>query len=116
MRIQTQTQGFDLTDHIRDHVEQQLCFHLANFDSYVMSVDIFLRDVNGPKGGPDKKALLRIQLSTGATVAIERTRSDLYAAITHAARQSKRAVRRSLGKSRHMEKLAVRELRQHPAS
>ena len=116
MRIQTQTQGFDLTDSIKEHVDQQLCFHLANFESAVMSVDVYLRDINGPKGGPDKKVLLRIHLSTGSTVAIERTRSDLYAAFTHAARQSKRAVRRSLGKYRHMEKLAARELRQNPVA
>ena len=114
MRIQTQTQGFDLTESINTHVKEQLHFHLANFATFVISADVFLRDINGPKGGPDKKVLLRLHLSTGTTVAIERTRSDLYAAILHAARQAKRTVRRTLGKHRNMEKLVARELRQNP--
>jgi len=112
MNIQLQTQGFDLTDAISVHVHRQMNLNLVNFESHIVSVDVFLSDINGPKGGPDKKALVCIRLDSRSTVAIERTRADLYAAITLVSRQAKRAVRRALNKHRRMEKRALRELRQ----
>lgn len=114
MNIQLHTQGFDLTPAIESHVRKQLRFHLANFESHVVYVDVYLRDINGPKGGPDKRVLVRAQLSTRITIAAERTRSDLYTAVTNAARQAKRAVRRSLNKHRRMEKYSLRELSRLP--
>ena len=112
MNIQTQTQGFDRTDAINEHVERQVKTNLANFESHIVSVDVFLCDINGPKGGPDKKALVCVRLDSRNTVTIERTREDLYASITLVFRQAKRAVRRALNKNRRMEKQALRELRQ----
>jgi len=112
MNIQLQTQGFDLTDAISSHVQKQMNFNLVNFESHIVSVDVFLSDINGPKGGPDKKALVCVRLDSRSTVTIERTREDLYAAITLVSRQAKRTVRRTLNKHRRMEKSALRELRQ----
>jgi ribosomal subunit interface protein len=112
MNIQLQTQGFDLTDAISAHVHRQIDFNLANFESHIMSVDVFLSDINGPKGGPDKKALVCIRLDSRSAITIERIREDLYAAITIVSRQANRTVRRALNKHRRMEKSALRELRQ----
>lgn len=114
MNIQLQVQGFELTPAIDAHVRRQIHFNLASFETHVISVDVYLRDINGPKGGSDMKALVCIRLASRIVVKVERTRADLYAAMSLAARQAKRAVKRSLSKHRHMEKLALRELRQFP--
>lgn len=114
MNIHLESQGFEITSSIREHVTKQLNFNLANFASHVMSVDVFLRDVNGPKGGADMKALIRVSLDEGQPIKVESTRPDLYASVILAARQAKRAVRRTLSKQRRMEKLAIRHLRQFP--
>ena len=112
MNIQLQAQGFDLTDAISAHVQRQIAFNLANFENHIVSVDVFLSDINGPKGGPDKRVLVCIRLESRRTITIERTREDLYSAIAIVSRQAKRAVRRTLNKHRRMEKYALRELRQ----
>lgn len=112
MNVQLQTQGFDLTASINDYVRGQIDFNLANFESHVISVDVYMRDINGPKGGEDKKVLIQTRLDSGQVITVERTRADLYATITVATRQVKRSVRRALGKHRFMEKIALRELRQ----
>lgn len=111
MNIKIQTQGFDLTSAIEEHVCNQIHFNLANFDHHVISLDVYLRDVNGPKGGEDMKALIRIRLDTGKVVTVSRLRSDLYAAISVAARQAKRSVRRALRKRRFVDRVALRDLR-----
>ncbi len=114
MNVKIHTQGFDLTPAIKEHVYRQLHFNLANFEGQVLVAEVFLRDVNGPKGGPDKKALVCIRLSSRLNIAVERTRSDLYTAVNQVSRQAKRAVKRTLNRHRRMEKLAVRNLRQFP--
>lgn len=114
MRINLETQGFELTPAIHAHVLKQLNFNLANFDSHIVSVNVFLRDVNGPKGGADMKTLIHVMLETRHSIKVESTRTDLYASVVIAARQAKRAVRRSLSKHRRMEKLALRHMRQFP--
>lgn len=114
MKIHLETQGFEATPAIKQHVLKQLKFNLANFDSHIMSVDVFLRDINGPKGGADMKALLQVKLESRHAVKVESTRTDLYAAVVLAARQAKRAVRRTISKQRRMEKLALRQMRQFP--
>ena len=112
MRTEVCTQGFDITPAIEAHVRKQLDINLANFASHIVSVQVFLSDINGPKGGPDKKALICIRLGSRLNVTVERTRSDLYLAVTGAARQAKRATRRTLNRHRRVERLALRNLRQ----
>ena len=112
MNIQLQVQGFVLTDAINAHVHRQIALNLVNFDSHILWVDVFLSDINGPKGGPDKRALICIRLDSRRVITIERIHEDLYNAVSSVSRQAKRAVRRTLNKNRRMEKLALRELRQ----
>lgn len=112
MKTEVCAHGFDMTPAIETHVRRQLAINLANFVSHIVSVEVFLSDINGPKGGPDKKALICVRLGSRLTVKVERTRRDLYLAVTGAARQAKRAVKRTLNRHRRMERLALRQLRQ----
>ena len=111
MRIQLESQGFDVTPPIRGHVDDQVAFHLSNFSAHVSAVNVYLSDINGPRGGPDKRVVVDVSLGRFGAVTVEQTREDLYAAVRQAARQAGRAVRRTLGRARRMERLATRELR-----
>ena len=64
----------------------------------------FLKDANGPKGGVDKQALIRVQLRNRQVIALETTHENLYAAIKKSAKRAKRTVRRHLSKSRRIQK------------
>ena len=64
MKIHLQTQGFELTSAIDTHVRKLLGRHLAGSQNNIIAVDVFLSDVNGPKGGIDKRALVCIQLAS----------------------------------------------------
>jgi ribosome-associated translation inhibitor RaiA len=114
VNVRIQSQGFDLTPAIEAHIRKQLGFNLASFDSYIVSVDVFMSDINGPKGGRDKKAVISVRLTSRLIVTVERTRSDMYATLTLVARQAGRSVRRTLSKHRRMEKLALRQMQQYP--
>lgn len=114
MNIHLHTQGFELTTAIQTHVNRQIDFNLSNFATHIQAVDVYLKDINGPKGGCDMKAIVCVSLMSRQVVKVECTRDDLYVAVSMAARQAKRSVKRGLSRNRHMSKLAARELRQFP--
>ena len=55
MKIFLQTQGFELTSAIDTHVRKQLGRHLAGSQNNIIAIDVFLSDINGPKGGVEKR-------------------------------------------------------------
>ena len=111
MRIQVQTQGFDLTSAIDEHVKRQLARKLGPMQDQIFAIDVFLGDINGPKGGEDKKALVSVQLTSRLAVRFEAIHTDLYAAVSVAARRAKHSVKRTLRKHNRMKKAELRELR-----
>ena len=98
MNITIRTQGFDTTGAIDGFVRQQADAALEKFSEHIVSVDVFMKDINGPKGGIDKQVLARIRLPGRQLIAMEVTRADLYAAVTVCLRRAKRAVRRAVKK------------------
>lgn len=111
MRIYIQTQAFELTSAIESHVRKQLERNLGPLEEQIIAVDVFLGDINGPKGGRDKKALVAVQMVSRLSVRFEAMHSDLYSAISLAARRSKHSVKRILRKHNRIAKAELRQLR-----
>lgn len=110
MNISIKAQGFDVTAAIDAFVREEVRLTLARYADDIVSVDIFLKDTNGPKGGVDKQVLMHIHLRGLRPLALLTTREDLYGAIKLASKKAKRVVRRNLRKSRRFEKLSLRRL------
>ncbi len=85
---------------VRDSVENAF----ARLDHDIVSVDVYLKDLNGPKGGVDKQALVCARLRNRQVVTVTTTHEDLYAAIIRGVQRTKRAVRRRLRRARHIRK------------
>jgi ribosome hibernation promoting factor len=113
MRVHLQTQGFELTSAIDAHVRRQLGRHLAGSEDNIIAVDVFLSDINGPKGGIDKKALVCVQLASRLAVSFEAIHSDLYRAVTVASRKARHSVKRTLRRQKRLEKRELRQMRQY---
>ena len=111
MRICLQAQGFELTSAIDSHVRTQLAKNLGPMDEQIIAVNVFLSDINGPKGGKDKKALISVQLISRLSVRIETVHTDLYAAVSVASRRTKHTAKRTLQRHNKIEKAQLRKLR-----
>ncbi len=119
MHAKIETQGFEITAAIEAGVRRQLDRALNRFGADVLAVDVFLSDVNGPRGGNDKKALIRASLKGLPPISISTEHRDLYVAISRSAKRMQRAVRRDLRKSRRIEPrrlLGLRRLLVDPAT
>ncbi len=100
MRIDIQALGFELTPALRAHTKRRLHFALGRSDTQVSRLWVRLSDLNGPRGGDDKRCHVRITLTDAPEVVIEDTEADLYVAIDRAADRAGRTVARRLERSR----------------
>ncbi|MDP1735448.1 MAG: ribosome-associated translation inhibitor RaiA [Sulfuritalea sp.] len=112
MNIQIHAQDFALTEGLREHVARRLAYALNHGQDIVSRIVVRLSDVNGPRGGVDKRCGIEIRLKGTSAVAIEDTEADLYAAIDRAADRAGRTLDRRL--SRRREFPVVSMSRQQP--
>ena len=96
MRVDIKTSGFDLTDGLRDHARRRLEFALDWAGHDIGRVSISLSDINGPRGGKDKRCQILIPLPGNRDVVIQDTESDLYVAIDVAADRASQTLERRL--------------------
>jgi ribosomal subunit interface protein len=104
MNVRIQTQGFSLTPAIGAWVHEQMRSAVSRYADEIIGVDVFLRDLNGPRGGHDKQAVVRLHLRHNAPMAVTSTYDDLYRAIDDAARRAGRTVRKSVKRKRRIER------------
>ena len=96
MQIAIQARGFPLTDALRNHTHTRLGFTLSHAADRIRRVGIRLSDLNGPRGGVDKRCLIEVRLDGLPTVVIEDIQPDMYAAIDRAVGRAARTVMRRL--------------------
>ncbi len=102
MRIHVRSRGFELTEALRAHAERRLLFALGRFGGRVQSVMLRIDDVNGQRGGADKRCQIAARLAPWGEVRVEEMDGDLYAAISRAADRLDRAVARETERRREM--------------
>jgi putative sigma-54 modulation protein len=96
MKIDVQARDFPLTDALRRHAERRLRFTLSRNEGRIRRIEMRLSDVNGPRGGQDKRCQVRMVLGGMPELVIEDTETDLYAAINRAVSRAGRNLARRL--------------------
>ena len=96
MKIGIQCRGFSLTSALAGRVRKRLDFLLGRRFNRLRRVDVTLSDLNGPRGGVDKRCLVKVSIDGLRPVVIEDIQSDLYMAIDRAAWRTSRTVLRRM--------------------
>lgn len=109
MNITTSAQDFEMSGAIDQFTRDQLRSALQRFSEDIVALDVFLKDANGPKGGIDKQALIRVSLRSREVIALQTDHQNLYAAIKTGAKRIRRVVRRHLSKTRRIQKQRMRD-------
>ncbi|HEX9171762.1 MAG TPA: HPF/RaiA family ribosome-associated protein [Telluria sp.] len=100
MRIVIQADGFVLTEALRAYAEQRVATALGWAGRRMRKLAVSLSDINGPRGGIDKRCKIQLRLDGGQEVVIEDTEADLYVAIDRAAERADRALVRRVERMR----------------
>jgi putative sigma-54 modulation protein len=102
MLIDIQSRNFSLTNALRSHAERRLRFALTCCDDQIQRIVMRLSDINGPRGGSDKRCHLQLVLSGLPDVVIEDTEADLYVAIDRATDRAGRTLIRKIGRQKSL--------------
>jgi ribosome hibernation promoting factor len=95
IEMQFDIQGnINITTELRGHIERRLCFALERFARRIRKIRVNVADLNGPRGGIDKRCRVAIVLEPSRTIVMEDRDSDIYVAIDRAADRIARCVRR----------------------
>lgn len=100
MQFDIRTQGIELTTALREHVQRRMSFALARFQDRLDHVAVRLSDDNGPRGGIDKRCLIRLSLTGSAKVIITEVCADMMTAIDRAADRAALTTARRLKRNR----------------
>lgn len=111
MNVNIQAPSFTVTPGIEQRIRARFGTTLQRHGDAVIGTDIYLRDINGPKGGDDKLVTVRVRLRNQPDITIENTDEDLYRAIDRAAKRADRAVRRSRRKQSRLAREQLRWMR-----
>lgn len=113
MRIEIQARDFSLTYALRSHIERRLGYAFSSYYHYIECINVRLSDINGPRGGSDKRCHLHIVLPNHSDVVVLDTESDMYVAIDRATARARRVVARNIVRHRHK---AIRNRQQNIVS
>ena len=113
MNISIRAQDFELTRAIDLFTRHRLRTALGRIDEDIVTISVYLKDANGPRGGVDKQVLIHVRMRNKQVITLAGEDAELYAAIAKCVKRTKRAVRRHIRKSRHFDKHRLRDLLDH---
>jgi len=90
----------EVTEVLDAHINDRFKAALDQLDHMVQEITVRLEDVNGPKGGVDKRCHATVHLRNGATVVVDEKHPDIYAAVSLVADRLKNVVGRKVEKIR----------------
>lgn len=85
---------------VEGHVERRFGASLRRFFGRVERVTVRLMDLNGPRGGTDKRVRVAVGIAGAPDVVVQESSSDVYRAIDAAAARAKHSVARVIDKVR----------------
>jgi putative sigma-54 modulation protein len=100
MELSIKTHGLDLSDPLRAYTERRLRFSLGGFVTQLEGVEVRLGDINGPRGGIDKRCAIKVILRRFGVVFARAAGHDVYSTVDHAATRIRSAVSRTLSRRR----------------
>jgi putative sigma-54 modulation protein len=96
MRIEIQASGLNLTTAetiaFREHARRRIQVAFERIQYRVTSVGVYLKDINGPRGGDDKRCVLRVEVSGAPTAVVRGRHGDLVALVDRLAQTAARSV------------------------
>ena len=93
MRVSIRPRNRTADASLRSRIDDCLQATLYPVEEYLAGVDVYLTDVNGPRGGPDNRCRVVARVPAGRPVVISRTGRDAVTAVARAAAVCRRSVR-----------------------
>jgi ribosome hibernation promoting factor len=96
MELELHVRGTEVAQTLRRYAERRFRFALRRFAHRVRRLRIYIADLNGPRGGIDKRCRILAEVAPSGSLVLEETDVHVYEAMDRAADRLRRCVRRDL--------------------
>ena len=110
MRLDIRFRGGKVDPYLREYVERSLQFCAGRFANRIATVNVWLDDVNGPRGGVDMHCLIHATLTRYGELAVEAIGDDAEIAAKMAAERLARRIRTVLARGRTLRRRSGRSV------
>lgn len=100
MKIDVRFRGLGSSEALREHAVRRILFQLSRFGHELSAVVVRVSDINGPRGGLDKRCRIAVRGRRIPVLVIEETSADASSAIDLAVGRIARTVGRELERAR----------------
>jgi putative sigma-54 modulation protein len=100
MQIEVRFRGIESSEPLREHAVHRAHAHLSRFGPELGKVIVRLDDVNGPRGGFDKRCRVTVQGPRLGSATLDELSDNVHAALDLALDRMARVIGRSLAKTR----------------
>ena len=100
MKIELRFRSIEPSNALREYVARRVHFQLSRFNGQLDSVIVRIADINGPKGGNDKRCHVMVKGRALGPVTIDELSADAYVAVDLALDRAARSVGRELERRR----------------
>jgi len=100
MKIEVRGKGVEVTRGLREFVERRARFSLGRRSDQIDRVQVWLEDVNGPKGGDDKRCRVRLGGAGLTGKLVESSSNELGTAVFDALERAARVADRARSRQR----------------
>jgi putative sigma-54 modulation protein len=108
MKFRIRSQHLKADSSLRQTIVLRLRCALSRLSDRIRSVDVQLADVNGPRGGVDKRCRIAVRMEPRGTIVVEHEDVDLLAAAAGASERAARALVRATERRREQCRSACR--------
>ena len=98
MKIKIQARDIALTSDLKAYVKRSIKYALGSRYDSIKHIIVTLSDINGPKGGEDKRCKVLIKLDGTKDIVIDDKQTHLHSAIDVATERASLAVTRRIGR------------------
>ena len=100
MKTEVRFHGLEPSESLREHAARRIHFHLSRFGHDLTAVVVRIGDVNGPKGGLDKRCRITVRGPRLGSATLDEYSGDIWSAVHLATERVARNVGRTLEKTR----------------
>ncbi len=100
MRLEIRARHVRSDARLREVCERRLHHALGRFEDQVRRVQLWLEDVNGPRGGRDLRCRVRLALRRGGALTVERLGDRAGVLVGEVLDRARNALVRRLGRTR----------------
>jgi ribosome hibernation promoting factor len=111
--LDVRARGFDLTPSMYRRAVDHIAAKIAKHAHGISNLTIRLQDVNGPKGGLDKRCRVELHIAGFAPIIVDETDQDAYVAMDVAGERLRKVVVQLLDERRSRRRNLGRKLVRH---